>query len=149
MLPQMTKPKDMDGEPLKGSGFENEPVTNDDGVTYINGEPVIVSEQPGNEPVAPVQPCSSEDSHRQRFFTLRDRLSLHRRDRGGSLYLAWGAGLALSVITKSVMGATDADDGLVIPRARNAATRADKCTANGLSWIAQRNSTFRLHCTEP
>lgn len=29
------------GEPLAGSGFENEPVTNDDGVTFLNGQVVL------------------------------------------------------------------------------------------------------------
>jgi hypothetical protein len=47
--------------------------------------------------------------------------------------LAWCAGLALSVITISVIGGTDAEEGSVIPRARTAATRADKFTADDVS----------------
>ena len=37
----MKNVEDVGGEPLKDSGFENEPVVNDDGVAFLNGNSVI------------------------------------------------------------------------------------------------------------
>jgi hypothetical protein len=34
--------KEIGGEPLEGSGFENEPVVTDDGVMFVNGESVLI-----------------------------------------------------------------------------------------------------------
>ena len=48
------------------------------------------------------------------------------------------------MITESLIGATDLDDGYLIPRASAAATRPGKCTAHELSWIAQSDSIFKF-----